>query len=88
MKRAVADCLAPGESLKRHPECVCASEHYECGTYTCNVCHRERPWCLGGADELEERFGAICDDCWCLVDRFEVAVFEALGMGELLGDGR
>lgn len=63
--------LAAGESLESHPDCLgdgCGLDR--CGTYTCSVCHRTRPWCLGGSDELERDFGPLCDDCWCKVDGF------------------
>ncbi|HEY3500599.1 MAG TPA: hypothetical protein VGK73_38160 [Polyangiaceae bacterium] len=58
-----------GESLDRHPECLgdgCGLD--PCGTYTCSMCSRTRPWCLGGDDELEQARGPLCDDCWCVLN--------------------
>jgi hypothetical protein len=51
-----------GLKLRRDcPGCLALTgrvRHYEC-----QVCFRMIPWCNGAADDLDEAFGGICDQC-------------------------
>ncbi len=53
------------DSVARHPKCKCkvaCQRRFRCECPT-HCGSRMTPWCNGEDDELERKFGPICDDC-------------------------
>lgn len=42
---------------------LCECNRDTCGVFDCDHCKRLVPYCCGAHDDIEERFGATCNDC-------------------------